>query len=399
MSYQSTVYRVLIASPSDVEEEREIMSRIIQDWNDLNSFSKKIVILPVKWETHTAPIYGIRPQESINRQIVDECDLLIGFFWTRIGSPTGEELSGTIEEIKRVSKSGKPVMLYFSKRGKDPSLIDLKQLELLNQFKSDVYSIALVETFNSLLEFKDKVSRQLEMKIRELQSKNQATKDLLSLSTIDILTGELQPQHVEISHERVIVNDKKIKEALDQTPEIQGSWHFQNAMRSFLNKKNNIPIVFGVKNNVNRLFQNIHLEIKLTSSIENELIVTSSDENAGSKINSRISQIYLSDEDESNIRKLLSEDFIQTSSKSWLFQIKPFALRPNKMKGLKPFVLLNPKESMKIEIKMILLSENILNAIENSGTISIRVSKREISNEEISEIVTKAKESEEELLF
>lgn len=399
MSYQSTVYRVLIASPSDVEEEREIMSRIIQDWNDLNSFSKKIVILPIKWETHTAPAYGVRPQESINKQIVDECDLLIGFFWTRIGSPTGEELSGTIEEIKRVSKSGKPVMLYFSKRGKDPSLIDLKQLELLNQFKNEVYPIALVESFNSLLEFKDKVSRQLEMKIRELQSKNEATRDLLSLSTVDIVSGLLQNSNTEVVHERVIVNEERLKKAIEENSINPNGWYFQNAKRAFLNKKNNIPVLFGVKNNVNRLFQSIHIEIKLNSSLENELIVTSSDENLASKIHSRISEYYLSDQDESNIRKLLSEDFIQTSSKSWSFQIRPFTLRPNKLKILKPFILLNPKESMKIEIKMTLISENILNPIENNSTISIGLSEREITDDEISEIISKAKDSENENPF
>ena len=44
MSYNATVYRILIASPSDVAEEREITSRLIQNWNDVNSFSKKIAM-------------------------------------------------------------------------------------------------------------------------------------------------------------------------------------------------------------------------------------------------------------------------------------------------------------------------------------------------------------------
>ena len=135
MSYESRVYRILIATPSDVDEERDAITKAIQNWNNLNSFSKKIVLLPLRWETHAAPDYGTRPQEVINNAIVDNCDLLIGCFWTRIGSPTGKEESGTIEEIKRVSSSGKPVMLYFSKRGQDPSQIDLEQLRKLNEFK------------------------------------------------------------------------------------------------------------------------------------------------------------------------------------------------------------------------------------------------------------------------
>ncbi len=52
--------------------------------------------------------YGSRPQEVINSAIVDKCDLLVGIFWTRIGSPSGEADSGTIEEIELVAKAKKP---------------------------------------------------------------------------------------------------------------------------------------------------------------------------------------------------------------------------------------------------------------------------------------------------
>ena len=109
MSYQSTVYRILIASPSDVFEEREVTTRLIQNWNDVNSFSKKIVLLPLKWETHSSPTYDIRPQEAINSQLVDSADLVIGLFWAKIGSDTGVEISGTIEEIKRAANNGKDI--------------------------------------------------------------------------------------------------------------------------------------------------------------------------------------------------------------------------------------------------------------------------------------------------
>jgi hypothetical protein len=111
VAYDGRVYRILVASPSDVDEERDIVSSVIQGWNDLHSSTRKIVLLPLRWETHTAPEYGVRPQEVINKQIVDDCDLLVGIFWTRIGSPTGIADSGTLEEIERVAKSGKPVML------------------------------------------------------------------------------------------------------------------------------------------------------------------------------------------------------------------------------------------------------------------------------------------------
>lgn len=169
MPYDSRAYRVLIASPSDVDDERDIAVKVIQEWNDLSSYSRKVVLLPLRWETHTAPEYGTRPQEVINRAIVDNCDLLVGIFWTRIGTPTGEADSGTLEEIERVASTSKPVMLYFSKVGMDPDKVDIAQLTRLKSFKEKTYPNALVEFYKSHIEFRDKFSRQLELKVRDLQ--------------------------------------------------------------------------------------------------------------------------------------------------------------------------------------------------------------------------------------
>lgn len=168
MSFPAQVFRILIASPSDVEEEREIAVKTIQEWNDLNSSERQLVLLPLRWETHSAPEYGRRPQEVINRQVVDHCDLLVGIFWTRIGSPTGIADSGTLEEIERVANQGKPVMLYFSKAKQDPEHIDLVQLQKLREFKQKTFPKGLVEAYASLIEFRDKLAKQIEMQLRTL---------------------------------------------------------------------------------------------------------------------------------------------------------------------------------------------------------------------------------------
>jgi hypothetical protein len=173
----------LIASPSDVLEERDWAVRVIQDWNDLNSAERRLVLLPLRWETHSAPEYGKQPQEVINRQVVDGCDLLIGIFWTRIGSPTGKSESGTLEEIDRVARDGKPVMLYFSKIKQDPGGIDLDQLAKLREFKSKTYPRALVETYSDVVEFRDKLAKQLEIEIRSLVAEESGGSEPSSGST------------------------------------------------------------------------------------------------------------------------------------------------------------------------------------------------------------------------
>ena len=55
MSFPATTYRVLIASPSDLTEERETATMAINDWNALHAAAEGVVLLPVKWETHARP--------------------------------------------------------------------------------------------------------------------------------------------------------------------------------------------------------------------------------------------------------------------------------------------------------------------------------------------------------
>ena len=59
MSFKSEVHRVLIASPSDLTEEREVATVAINDWNDQHAAEEGVVLLPVKWETHAMPESGV----------------------------------------------------------------------------------------------------------------------------------------------------------------------------------------------------------------------------------------------------------------------------------------------------------------------------------------------------
>lgn len=53
--------------------------------------------------------------------------MLIGMFWTKLGTSTGVAESGTVEEINQLVEQQKPALLYFSNRPIDPGKIDLKQ--------------------------------------------------------------------------------------------------------------------------------------------------------------------------------------------------------------------------------------------------------------------------------
>ena len=167
MSYDAQVFNVMIASPGDVASERNIIREMIYEWNAVHSRARKIVLLPVGWESHSSPEMGKRPQEIINNQILDKCDLLVGVFWTRIGTSTGKYVSGTVEEIEKHIDAGKPTMLYFSEQPARLDSVDSEQYEKLKVFKASCKSRGIYETYDNHSEFKEKFYHHLQIKVNE----------------------------------------------------------------------------------------------------------------------------------------------------------------------------------------------------------------------------------------
>ncbi|MDQ6890112.1 MAG: hypothetical protein M3Z56_07540 [Bacteroidota bacterium] len=164
MPFDAKIFQVLIASPGDVGEERNIIPELINEWNAMHSAITKILLMPVKWETHSAPLLGDRPQAIINQQLGD-CDLLVGVFWTRIGTDTGVSVSGTAEEIERFVAADKPAMLYFSESPVEPHKIELDQLATLRTFREKMRLKGLTETYFNISNFREKFSRQLHINV------------------------------------------------------------------------------------------------------------------------------------------------------------------------------------------------------------------------------------------
>lgn len=111
---------------------------------------------------------GDRPQAIINKQVVRNCDMLVGAFWTRLGSPTGVEDSGTVEEIRYFLNLNKPVMLYYSKQQVDLDRIDTKQLEKLKEFKASIRDKGIQEDFTSTDDLKQRLFRHLTIVLRDM---------------------------------------------------------------------------------------------------------------------------------------------------------------------------------------------------------------------------------------
>lgn len=168
MSFSATVLRVLIASPTDVLLARDAVENAIHSWNRNHAMTKKVVLLPWRWETDSVPILGDHPQAIINQQGVDEADIVIAIFGSRLGSPTPNAESGTTEEILRAAKSRKPVHVYFSNESVRINEIDPDQVSRLSIFKKQMQELGLLGEFSTTNELTEQVWRAIEYDVNKL---------------------------------------------------------------------------------------------------------------------------------------------------------------------------------------------------------------------------------------
>jgi hypothetical protein len=145
MAEQVSVLRVVVASPGDVQSERDLVPEVLEQLNRSICRDRGIHLKAVRWETDAYPGFNqTGPQGLIDPILqIEDCELLIGIFWTRFGSPVQSAESGTEYEIRRAFESwktnGRPqMMVYFNQRNYKPKT------------KKDT------DQWGSVLDFKDK---------------------------------------------------------------------------------------------------------------------------------------------------------------------------------------------------------------------------------------------------
>lgn len=157
---------VVIASPGDTADERAVVRDQINDWNINNGRRMGVALLPWLYERSSVPRLGDRPQAIINSQAVDQADVVVAFFGSRLGSATGVDVSGTAEEIRRAHDGGKPVHVYFS-TGPLPHDVDLDQQAALRDFRSDLQEEGLLGQYSDSSDLAGQVIKALEFDIDE----------------------------------------------------------------------------------------------------------------------------------------------------------------------------------------------------------------------------------------
>jgi methyl-accepting chemotaxis protein len=168
------VYRIFIASPSDVNEERNIVRSIVDEINTNNNI-KNIKLNVIGWEDSTFPSIGEDAQDVINGQINDDYDILLGILWSRMGTPTKRDISGTKEEFERaynrflIDKQSINIMMYFKNAPIPISEINVNQIENIQKFQKEIHGKGvLTASFNQPEEFSNLLRNHLSQLLNKI---------------------------------------------------------------------------------------------------------------------------------------------------------------------------------------------------------------------------------------
>lgn len=140
MPTSQTKYTILLSSPNDVSDERQLIETIVAELNKTWGIQNSATIEILSWENVPSGI-GSEPQDVINKSLGTDWDIYLGIMHTRFGSPTKGFGSGTEEEFERAvevhekDKSHKSIMFYFKGGMVDVNAVDTEQLEKVRHFK------------------------------------------------------------------------------------------------------------------------------------------------------------------------------------------------------------------------------------------------------------------------
>lgn len=161
--------KLSFCGPGDVLKEIQIGREVVELWNHQHGEARGLLVKPQHWSSDSHPEMGNRPQAVINRQVLDDSDIVVAIFWTRFGTPTGVAASGTEEEIRRATGIGRKVMVYFSDLEAVAAPVDRSQAELLWEFRQKLRQEGLCGSFSSRSQFRQDFTRHLAQALNELR--------------------------------------------------------------------------------------------------------------------------------------------------------------------------------------------------------------------------------------
>jgi hypothetical protein len=205
-----TVLRILVASPSDLDEERKLLEGVIQELNLTWPQQLGISLELIKWETHAFPGAGTDPQDVINHQLPRDYDILLFMLWSRIGTPTPRAQSGTLEEFENAYERWRSnpkllrLMIYFKNTPLSPDNIDPDQLRLLHEFRKSLGDRGILySTFTGGEEFSQLLRIHLSKQVQDFLKDN----NIGEMRPTEPVSTTETTQSLEESHDEILEDE------------------------------------------------------------------------------------------------------------------------------------------------------------------------------------------------
>lgn len=180
-----SLLRVVVASPGDVQAERDLLSFVIDELNRTVARSRGFRLEVIRWEKDAYPgFHADGPQGLIDPILrIEDADLFVGIFWKRFGTPTMGSQSGTEHEFRRAydawSESGSPhIMFYFSQKPHTPTSVEeAEQLTQVLNFQRRFPPEGLWWRYGSELEFERLVRDHLTKLVLEKEQEEEGDEE------------------------------------------------------------------------------------------------------------------------------------------------------------------------------------------------------------------------------
>lgn len=160
MTTRLITLEVFVASPGDVAKERQAIGRVVRELERSIGSVIELNLRPFLWEHDLGPgVHAAGPQGLVDAHSnLAKCDVLVGVFWNRLGTPTAAGKTGTEHELSaayaRWKRTGRPhIMVYFSKRPIPQTSASLEQGTLLLEFRQALPKEVLSWEYRSHQEF------------------------------------------------------------------------------------------------------------------------------------------------------------------------------------------------------------------------------------------------------
>jgi mRNA-degrading endonuclease RelE of RelBE toxin-antitoxin system len=334
-------YIIFLASPSDLLDERESITDVINELNLTYGNPNKIVLELLKWETNSAPSISNSNVQNIINYDIPTYDLFIGLLWMRFGTPTKEFGSGTEEEFniaytKFKEDNNSLQILFYFKNAAPKSLDDInpEQLGKVKDFKLTLgEKNVLFWDYNSKEELTRFLRLHIPTRIESLKSKNKNTllnnDDILEIEKIEVTEIEEELgiiDYQEFIEEYFAVSTQSLTRISEATAWIGKEMNKKTAeINKLVAKNKNQQISFKVQRNIyERTSESMN---NFANRIEPEIPIYINNFEKGIDSFSKLIMIFKSDFDDKNnevIEASNSLDYLIIQIELSLINLKEF---------------------------------------------------------------------------